>query len=88
MISLVEICSFLCVYHLFFVVVLTLIIALQVENRLFRVHSYFFIRDSKKFEEELRNGGLQGSKKSPYMNCMQGITPDEFAQFLWVFYNK
>jgi hypothetical protein len=63
----------------------------QVDNTLFRVHRYFFIRDSSWFWEELPYPLPPGettegsSEKRPFV--LEDITREEFALFLWVFYN-
>jgi len=64
----------------------------QVDNTFFSVHSFFFIRDSGKFKKELTappEGGKprKGSSESSAIH-IRDATPDEFAKFLWVFYNE
>lgn len=64
----------------------------QVDNIFFRVHSYFFRRDSLRFEVELSvpteaGKHRKGSSESSAIK-IHDATPDEFAKFLWVFYNK
>ncbi|EDQ99625.1 uncharacterized protein LACBIDRAFT_295936 [Laccaria bicolor S238N-H82] len=61
-----------------------------VEKTLFRVHSYFFIRDSVKFNKILQPSATagqfrEGSESNPIV--IPDISPDDFATFLWVFYN-
>lgn len=57
----------------------------------FRVHRYFFERESEYFQKklagpaspgELRQGGSESSAI-----ILHDVTPDDFAKFLWVFYN-
>ncbi|KAF9479078.1 hypothetical protein BDN70DRAFT_710849 [Pholiota conissans] len=64
---------------------------LLVDNTLFRVHAYFFDRDSEKFRKILGCAvapnqiriGSSDSKPFPVKNS----SPAEFAKFLWMFYN-
>ncbi|KIK05751.1 hypothetical protein K443DRAFT_130197 [Laccaria amethystina LaAM-08-1] len=61
-----------------------------VEKTLFRIHSYFFIRDSIKFNKLLQPSATaghfrEGSENNPIV--IPDISPDDFATFLWVFYN-
>ncbi|KXN87076.1 hypothetical protein AN958_09286 [Leucoagaricus sp. SymC.cos] len=66
---------------------------LRVEQTLFRVHSYFFIRESKHWKDQLVgpiSPGDEPLKKG--QGEKEAIVIDEekvedFAQFLWVFYN-
>ncbi len=66
--------------------------SLKVENIFFRVHSYFLKRDSAKFREQLDAAPEPGKKrKGSEESCaiqISDTTPDEFAKFLWVFYNR
>jgi hypothetical protein len=64
----------------------------QVDNTFFSVHSFFFIRDSGKFRKELTappEGGKprKGSSEGSAIH-IRDATPEEFAKFLWVFYNE
>lgn len=64
----------------------------QVDNTFFCVHSYFFIRDSVKFKDELTappeaGKPRKGSSESSAIH-IRDATPEEFAKFLWVFYNE
>lgn len=64
--------------------------AIQVEKTLFRIHSYFFIRDSVKFNKLLQPSATaghlrEGSQSNPIV--VPDILPEDFATFLWVFYN-
>ncbi|KAJ3505315.1 hypothetical protein NLJ89_g7486 [Agrocybe chaxingu] len=62
-----------------------------VGNVLFRVHSFFFERDSAKFRDILTTPvspsqprpGSTDSRPMVVMNC----SPSDFSKFLWVFYN-
>ncbi|KAF8953190.1 hypothetical protein BDZ97DRAFT_1367492 [Flammula alnicola] len=64
---------------------------LLVDNVLFRVHSFFFERDSAKFREIL---DAPVAPNQPRPGCSEAkpiliehSSPSEFAKFLWVFYN-
>lgn len=61
----------------------------KAEKTLFRVHSYFFVRESKHWEEVLVYPEGEPRKgqdvKNPFVLEEE---PEDFAQFLWVFYNK
>lgn len=63
----------------------------QVDNNLFRVHRYFFTRDSAFFRNELPHPPPPGeyTKGSSDNNplVLEGITIVDFERFLWVFYN-
>lgn len=54
----------------------------------FRVHRYFFERESEYFQKKLAgpSGARPGSSESTAI-MVDDVTPDEFAKFLWVFYN-
>jgi len=58
-------------------------------NFLFRVHTYFFSRDSPIFKTKLNPASpgqaKEGTTDSPVV--LDGITAEEFEMFLWVFYN-
>ncbi|KAF8802657.1 hypothetical protein BYT27DRAFT_6758326 [Phlegmacium glaucopus] len=65
---------------------------LVVAHTLFRVHSYFFLRESQIFRDimtapvpvgQVRQGGIDSAAI-----MVKGVTVEEFAKFLWVFYNK
>jgi len=63
----------------------------QVDDTFFRVHSYFFVRESRKFRDELTvlpETGKQrkGSSESNAIH-IRDASPEEFANFLWVIYN-
>jgi len=64
-------------------------IVFLVENVLFRVHSYFFQRESPVFRKQLVGYGTRerpgGSDVDPCV--LEGVTVDDFCRFLWVFYN-
>ncbi|TDL18028.1 hypothetical protein BD410DRAFT_775452 [Rickenella mellea] len=66
-------------------------VVFKVENHLFRVHRYFFTRESPAFRDML-------SMPCPVGSTLEGMTDDnpinlpgvksvDFARFLWVFYN-
>lgn len=62
-----------------------------VENHLYRVHSYFFERESlffrNKFASAIENGDdrLGATEEAPY--SLEDVKSEDFARFLWVFYN-
>lgn len=62
------------------------------ENQLFRVHRYFFTRDSAQFRETLAHPPAPGdfSKGSNDNNpfVLEDTLIFEFERFLWVFYNE
>ncbi|KAG9312168.1 hypothetical protein JVU11DRAFT_7459 [Chiua virens] len=62
-------------------------ICFMVENTVFRLHRYFFERESKYFQQLLNptGAGEDGSPDSPY--TIRDVTSDEFAQLVWVWYN-
>ncbi|KIM36775.1 hypothetical protein M413DRAFT_448908 [Hebeloma cylindrosporum] len=58
----------------------------------FRVHRYFFERESTYFQDRLEvpaspGAKLLGSDDSTAIK-LNDLSPEEFAKFLWVFYNK
>ncbi|KAG6329491.1 hypothetical protein ID866_9596 [Astraeus odoratus] len=56
-----------------------------VERQLFRVHRYFFERESAFFERFFaRSEDNDGTDKKPYV---LEVKSDDFAKFLWVWYN-
>ncbi|KAI0827713.1 hypothetical protein BC628DRAFT_1418325 [Trametes gibbosa] len=66
---------------------------IQVENYVYRVHRYFFERESAWYRENLAaetpldqapssNGT---SEANPFV--LHGVLPEDFSKFLWVFYN-
>jgi hypothetical protein len=63
----------------------------QVENYLFRVHRYFFTRDSPFFQEKLPHPPPPGefnkgtSDNNPFV--LENTFGVDFERFLWVFYN-
>ncbi|KAF8160087.1 hypothetical protein BJ912DRAFT_357882 [Pholiota molesta] len=64
---------------------------LLVDNMLFRVHSFFFERDSAKFRAVLEapiapNTARSGSSDSKPI-VIKNSSPSEFARFLFIFYN-
>jgi hypothetical protein len=63
----------------------------RVDNNLFRVHRYFFTRDSAFFRHELPHPPPPGefTKGSSDNNplVLEDITIVDFERFLWVFYN-
>ena len=63
----------------------------QVDINLFRVHRYFFTRDSAFFRDKLPHPPPPGefTKGSSDNNplVLEDITIVDFERFLWVFYN-
>ena len=63
----------------------------QVENYIFRVHRYFFERESAFFREKLNAAPPPGqapkgsSDGNPF--SLDDVREEDFARFLWVFYN-
>ncbi|KZV66705.1 hypothetical protein PENSPDRAFT_584939 [Peniophora sp. CONT] len=66
-------------------------VVFRVGNFLFRVHRYFFTRESAYFRERLPQATspgdfTKGSNDShPYV--LEDATSEDFARFLWIFYN-
>jgi hypothetical protein len=62
-------------------------ICFLVENTVFRLHRYFFDRESKYFRDRLGpcSEGGDGTPNRPYI--IHDIKSDEFADFVWVWYN-
>ncbi|KAF9645394.1 hypothetical protein BDM02DRAFT_3101459, partial [Thelephora ganbajun] len=62
-----------------------------VENYLFRVHRYFFERESPVFRKQFADSALNGhhrvgsSDNDPLV--LHDVRTDDFSRFLWVFYN-
>ena len=63
----------------------------QVENTLFRVHRYFFARDSSWFRDKLPYppppGEMTKGSSDTLPLPLEGISKTDFERFLWVFYN-
>ncbi|PPQ64181.1 hypothetical protein CVT24_008555 [Panaeolus cyanescens] len=64
---------------------------LQVEQYIFKVHRYFFERESEYFAKKLAvptsaGGSLPGSTDHTAF-ILDGVKPEQFCNFLWVFYN-
>lgn len=62
-----------------------------VENHLYRIHSYFFERESLFFRQKLvagpaDDGEGRGSNDSDAYT-LEDVKSEDFARFLWVFYN-
>ena len=63
-----------------------------VESTLFRIHSYFFTRESRMWRHSLGNTTKGRESNNPLdLNTdvypFSPIIPTDFASFLWVFYN-
>ena len=65
--------------------------SIQVENVLFRVHRYFFERESGYFVKQLATPASPGKEPKGTQDTsaipLDNVTVEEFAIFLWVFYN-
>jgi hypothetical protein len=63
----------------------------QLGNDLYRIHSYFFLRESSFFRQALVAPGPgiipKGSSEANAF-VLEDIRGEEFEQFLWVFYNE
>ncbi|KIK19275.1 hypothetical protein PISMIDRAFT_156766 [Pisolithus microcarpus 441] len=62
-----------------------------VENHLYRIHSYFFERESLFFRQKLlagpsEDGEDRGSSDSNHYT-LDDVKSEDFSRFLWVFYN-
>ncbi|EMD33234.1 hypothetical protein CERSUDRAFT_160824 [Gelatoporia subvermispora B] len=62
----------------------------QVKNYRFRIHRYFFERESAFWRERLASPtsagqSPKGSLDNPFI--LEDVHPDDFSRFLWVFYN-
>jgi hypothetical protein len=65
---------------------------IKVDNTLFRVHLYFFTRESDLWRNLLGSTTQGRTANHPIdlvqqLNCYPTPTADTFANFLWVFYN-
>ncbi|KAA1470439.1 hypothetical protein DENSPDRAFT_699324 [Dentipellis sp. KUC8613] len=66
-------------------------VVFRVEDTLFRLHSYFFLRESPWFRQKLPHPGSPGQKvkgcsdDAPFV--LDDAFSDDFARFIWVFYN-
>ena len=65
---------------------------IQIDNTLFSIHKYFFIRKSPRWVYFLRHTTLGNSRRNPIVLVNEfSIDPpptvDNFSNFLWVFYN-
>jgi hypothetical protein len=62
-----------------------------VENHLYRIHSYFFERESLFFRQKVNNANNNGDTElgSTDSNAytLEDVKSEDFARFLWVFYN-
>ncbi|KAJ7736895.1 hypothetical protein B0H16DRAFT_1326413, partial [Mycena metata] len=61
------------------------------ENKLFRVHRYFFERESKFFKEQLAVPATPGAARMGTADdsaiLLDNVRSADFAKLLWVFYN-
>ncbi|KAI5988172.1 hypothetical protein EDD15DRAFT_2389351 [Pisolithus albus] len=62
-----------------------------VENHLYRIHSYFFERESLFFRQKLLAGPSEDGEDRPSSDSnhytLDDVKSEDFARFLWVFYN-
>lgn len=62
---------------------------MQVENTVFRLHRYFFERESDYFRDRLgppsEGDSEDGTPNSPYI--IHDVKTDDFAHFVWVWYS-
>ncbi|KAG8221240.1 hypothetical protein J3R82DRAFT_1402 [Butyriboletus roseoflavus] len=62
-----------------------------VENHLYRIHSYFFDRESLFFRQKItgsnNNDGEERGSTDNNAYTLEDIKSEDFARFLWVFYN-
>ncbi|KAI6115849.1 hypothetical protein F5141DRAFT_1187318 [Pisolithus sp. B1] len=62
-----------------------------VENHLYRIHSYFFERESLFFRQKLMAGPSEDGEDRPSTESnhytLEDVKSEDFARFLWVFYN-
>ena len=61
----------------------------KVENHFFRVHRHFFVRESEKFRKLFQKTARVINYVGPTMHPLEldDVSSEEFARFLWVFYN-
>ncbi|KAH9072813.1 hypothetical protein EDB83DRAFT_133343 [Lactarius deliciosus] len=66
-------------------------VVFDVENTLFRVHRYFFIRDSLWFHDKLPYplppGEITKGSSDNLPLTLEGVSRIDFERLLWVFYN-
>lgn len=62
---------------------------IQVEGTVFRLHRYFFERESQYFRDQLAPSSTrtEASNDAPCIINIQDVKIEEFALFAWVFYN-
>ncbi|KAN0081374.1 hypothetical protein V8E55_008998 [Tylopilus felleus] len=62
-----------------------------VENHLYRIHSYFFERESLFFRQKIistsNNGDQELGSTDQNAYTLEDVKSEDFARFLWVFYN-
>ncbi|KAH7908945.1 hypothetical protein BJ138DRAFT_1115397 [Hygrophoropsis aurantiaca] len=66
-------------------------ITFHVEHYIFRVHRYFFERESTYFNQLLASQGDDGEAsfdEDTGIYTLEKVTGDDFSRFLWVFYNS
>jgi len=67
-------------------------VVFQVENQLFRVHRYFFVRESDYFRDMLCMQSSTGTELEGHSDArpieLPEVTAIDFARFVWVFYDQ
>ncbi|KAG2142304.1 uncharacterized protein EDB93DRAFT_613073 [Suillus bovinus] len=59
-----------------------------VENHLYRIHSYFFERESLFFRQKFQSSeGEERGSSDNNAYTLEDVKSEDFARFLWVFYN-
>ncbi|KAH0829112.1 hypothetical protein J3R83DRAFT_2579 [Lanmaoa asiatica] len=62
-----------------------------VENHLYRIHSYFFERESLFFRQKVNNSNNSNDEERGSTDnnayTLEDVKSEDFARFLWVFYN-
>ncbi|KIJ65999.1 hypothetical protein HYDPIDRAFT_39147, partial [Hydnomerulius pinastri MD-312] len=61
-----------------------------VENHLYRIHSYFFERESLFFRQKVTGSNDDGEERGSTDHnayTLEDVKSEDFARFLWVFYN-
>ncbi|KAG2104062.1 uncharacterized protein F5147DRAFT_271556 [Suillus discolor] len=59
-----------------------------VENHLYRIHSYFFERESLFFRQKFQSAeGEERGSSDNNAYTLEDVKSEDFARFLWVFYN-
>ncbi|KAF9228487.1 hypothetical protein BS17DRAFT_813405 [Gyrodon lividus] len=62
-------------------------ITVLVENHLYRIHSYFFDRESLFFRQKFNGSHEEVGSTDNNAYTLEDVKSEDFARFLWVFYN-